>query len=147
MTTTPSKVQAGDLMAFIYWGTVEGKENRGKRLKIRNVENGSEFWVNGTELIERADSADRFKTTQKVTMTKAAEILVSSRNTPFTVVFVKSDGEERTLRGRLVKPEPLLGRSMVEDLDINHKQHRLSQVYHRTIKSLVVDGVKYIVGK
>ena len=58
---------------------------------------------------------------------------------------MKQDGTERTLRGKLVKPEPLLGRSMVEDLDSDDKKNRLRQVDHRTINWLVVDGVKYTV--
>jgi len=75
---------------------------------------------------------------------KAAEILVNAYHRPLTVCFVKNDGTERTLRGRLVKPEPLLGRSTVEDLDVTNG-NRLRLVDHRTIKWIVVDGTKYTV--
>jgi len=38
-----------------------------------------------------------------------------------------------------------LGRSMVEDLESSDKKNRMRQVDHRTIKWLIVDGVKYVV--
>ena len=49
------------------------------------------------------------------------------------------------MRGRLITPEPLLGRSMVEDLDLAVTEHRQRLVDHRTIKFLIIEGVKYIV--
>jgi hypothetical protein len=79
-----------------------------------------------------------------VTMTRAAEILITSFNRPLTVRFVKKQGGERVLRGRLLRPEPLLGRSYVEDLDAKGDS-RIRLVDHRTIKCLIVDGVKYTV--
>jgi hypothetical protein len=49
------------------------------------------------------------------------------------------------LRGRLVEPNGLLGRSLCEDLELPEGQNRLREVDHRTIKYLVVDGVRYSV--
>lgn len=143
--TSPEKVRKGHLMAFIYWATVDQVIGRGSKVTVTNVDNGEGFVVNGEELVAEAASADVYSQTKKVTKTQAAEILVASHNRPFTVVFEKADGTDRTLRGRLVQPEPLLGRSMVEDLDVDRSKHRLRQVDHRTIKSLIVDGVKYTV--
>lgn len=137
-----SKVKKGHLMAFVYYGKVETATPG--RLSIRNVDDNMSFRVEGNDLIERSFSADQYEEEIKVSKTRAAEILVSSYNRPFTVSFEKQDGDERVLRGRLVTPEPLLGRSMVEDLDIK-SGHRLRQVDHRTIKYLIVDGVKYVV--
>lgn len=59
-------------------------------------------------------------------------------------------GEERTMRARLVSVEPKLGRSQVIDLDIDKQikgdwDSRQRQVDHRTIKSLIVNNVKYTV--
>ena len=39
----------------------------------------------------------------------------------------------------------LLGRSLCEDLDLPEGRNRLREVDHRTIKYLIVDGVKYVV--
>lgn len=145
-TTHPVKladVKSNDLMAFVYYATVSKK--LGTNLEVKNVDDDINFSVQGKQLIERGFSADRFSEEVKISKTKAAEILVSSYNRPFTVCFDKQEGEERTLRGRLVHPEPLLGRSMVEDLDLPKDKHRLRQVDHRTIKYLIVDGVKYVV--
>lgn len=145
MSVDASKVKNGDLMAFVYWGTVEDVTRLGNRVQVEDVDRGEGFSVNGRPLVEASFSADRYDDVEKVTKTKAAELLVSSYNRPFTVVFEKKEGELRTLRGRLVQPEPLLGRSMVEDLDIDKSKHRLRQVDHRTIKSLIVDNVMYVV--
>jgi hypothetical protein len=138
-----SKIKAGDLMAFVYYGQI--KDAKPNVLQVKSL-GGSDmdFQVQGTELIENGFSADQFAEEVKVTKTKAAEILISSHNRPLTVCFEKTDGSERIMRGRLVTPEPLLGRSMVEDLDITDG-HRLRLVDHRTIRYLVVEGVKYVV--
>ena len=107
---------------------------------------GCEIKLRGKELIETATSSDQFKEEEKVGKTRAAEILVHSVNRPFTVSFIKQDGQEKTMRCRLIKPEPLLGRSMVENLDLAiSEKGRLRQVDHRTINWIIVDGVKYTV--
>lgn len=143
----PAKVQNGDLMAFTYYGKVihANKSFDGHKLMVQGLAGAPDsFGVNGDKLIVAALSADQYHEEQKVTKTAAAELLVSSFNRPFTVCFTKQEGEERTLRGRLVQPEPLLGRSHVEDLDIT-EGHKLRLVDHRTIKWLVLEGVKYTV--
>lgn len=144
MATKPDSVSAGDLMAFVYWGKVKNVRRQGNELTVDDVDTKQEFNVLGSTLVEKAFSADRFSTTKNVSKTEAAEVLVNSFNVPFTVTFEKSDGTNRVLRGRLLKTEPLLGRSMVEDLDVK-KGSPLRQIDHRTISSLVVNGVKYVV--
>jgi len=146
------KVKKDHLMAFVYWAKVTSTNinyaslfNPSPRLDVQNVDNGEKFSVHGNTLIEESYSADVYADTVTVSKTKAAEMLVSAYNKPFTVAFEKLDGELRVLRGRLVQPEPLLGRSMVEDLDLAEGSYRLRQVDHRTIQSLIVDNVKYLV--
>lgn len=142
---TANAVRVGDVMMFVYFAKVKDITNGGDTLTVTNLDAGvPEIKVQGKALVENGASADQFKETQIVSKTKAAELLVSSYNRPLTVVFEKADGSERTLRGRLVQPEPLLGRSMCEDLDIADTD-RLRLVDHRTLKSLIVDGVKYTV--
>ena len=138
-----ANVKTGDVMAFVYY--VKVKKVLSNTLDVDNLDgNLMNFEVRGSELIERGFSADQFEEEVKVSKTHAAEILVSSLNRPLTVAFEKADGTERILRGRLVTPEPLLGRSMCEDLDITSKD-RLRLVDHRTIRWIVVEGVKYVV--
>lgn len=137
------KVKSGHLMAFIYYATVEDASP--EELLVNDVDRQENFLVKGKTLIESSYSADQYTSTKRTTKTKVAEVLVSSHNRPLTVCFEKVNGTERVLRGRLVKPEPLLGRSMVEDLDLDAGSHRLRQVDHRTIKWLIVDSVKYTV--
>lgn len=138
------KVKIGDLMAFVYYGTVKTVNNNGHNLQICDVDNKNKFDVDGVSLVENALSADQFTQTEKVNKTQAAEKLVRAYNRPFTVIFTKTNGRVRKLRGRLIKPEPLLGRSVVEDLDIT-RGSPLRQVDHRTIKELIVDGIRYVV--
>jgi hypothetical protein len=144
--TDPSLVKDGDLMAITYYVKVETVRRNGEQLSVLDVvgDTGG-IDVNGKSLIANALSADQFAETIKVTKTQCAQLLIESTNRPFTVTFEKQDGTERKLRGRLISHEALLGRSMVEDLDIdrNDKKGRTRLVDHRTLKSLIVDGVKY----
>lgn len=147
-------VQKDDLMALVTFVKVTAKSGSSNatmfsapRIKVRTTDSvtPADFDVEGQELIEQMFSADRFETTEELSKTQLAEKLVSSYNVPFTVEFEKADGNLRKLRGRLVHPEPLLGRSKVEDLDLNVKpMSNLRLVDHRTIQSLIVNGVKYI---
>lgn len=132
----------GDIMAFVNY--VKIKTAATEELKVAELDGTGEIRVQGRDLIESGFSADRFVEEEKVTKTRAAEILSSSYNRPFTVKFEKKDGSERTLRGRLIHPEPLMGRSLCEDLDVEDTSaNRLRLVDHRSITCLIVDGVRY----
>jgi hypothetical protein len=145
---TASKVKRGHLMTFTYWGTIESVRNGGDEVVVSDVDRGTTFTVRGGPLVESASSADQFHTEKKTTKTAVARVLIAAHNRPFTVCFEKADGSERVLRGRLVKHEELLGRSMVEDLDIAMGSKTRSRlVDHRTIRWLVVDGTKHVVRK
>ena len=140
-----NKIKEGDLMAFTYYAKIKTVVNDSQVVIADVDDNDNEITVTGKELLENSFSADQYEREEKhASKTRVAETLVHSPNRPLSVCFLKSDGTERTLRGRLVKPEPLLGRSMVEDLDVKG-DNRLRQVDHRTIKWLIVDGVKYTV--
>lgn len=146
-TIDASKVKSGDIMALVYYVKVKNVRAGLNELIVSDLHNeGPEILVRGKELIEQSFSSDQYAETIKVSKTQAAEILIHSNNRPLTVTFIKSDNTERTLRGKLIKPEPLLGRSMVEDLELPvSEKNRTRLVDHRTIKELIVDGVKYIV--
>lgn len=136
----------GNLIAITHWAKVTGvtSENGQPVLNVQDVDRNARFSVIGQDLIDAASSADTFVETKTVTKTAAAELLVSSHNKPFTVCFEKQEGGERVLRGRLLSAEPLLGRSHVEDLDIS-SGNRMRLVDHRTIRYLIVDGIKHTV--
>jgi hypothetical protein len=152
----PEKVKAGDLMALVHFVRVREVAPEGASMRVHDLDFGAsrgDINVNGRSLIENAFSADQYEEERRVTMTRAAEVLVASHNRPLTVCFVKQGskktgegaGEERVLRGRLVEANGLLGRSLCEDLDLPEGQSRLREVDHRTIKYLVVDGIRYVV--
>lgn len=149
--TDPDKVKPGDLMAIIHYVKVAKVGPGGGMMTVSPADKpGQNIDVIGRELITRALSADYFAEEVKATMTDVAEKLVTSHNRPLTVCFTKQPkkgeevGEERVLRGRLLSHESLLGRSYVEDLD-KPEADRVRLVDHRTIRYLIVDGVKYTV--
>ncbi len=113
----------------------------GEQVTVVDCDDSTAFDINGNAMIGTLKTGSLHGTPQKVTMTKAAEILSTSYNTPFTVCFTKQDNTERILRGRLVSTEPMFGRSQCEDLDVTG--HRLRLVDHRTIKWIIVNGEKY----
>ncbi len=152
----PDRVKPGDLMALLHFVRVREVAPEGNAMVVHDLDHGADrgdLNITGRALIEGAFSADQYEEEQRVSMTRAAEVLVSSHHRPLTVCFVKQGskktgegaGEERVLRGRLVEPNGLLGRSVCEDLDLPAGQNRMREVDHRTIKYLVVDGVKYVV--
>jgi hypothetical protein len=96
--------------------------------------------IKGTQLVDALSSADLYDSTQKKSKTELAEILINAGVKPFTVVFEKQNGEMRLMRARFLSTEPLLGRSIVSDLDENGA---IKQVDHRTISSIIVDKVKW----
>lgn len=142
------KVAKTDLMALTYYVKVKSVNSAGESIQVEGVDEGvGEFSVNGRALIENSTSADQFAETVTLSKTKICEISISSYHRPFTVCFDKQDGSERILIGRLIAPEPIFGRSRVEDLDLEKtdKEDRMRLVTHLTVKWLIVDGVKYIV--
>lgn len=144
-TIDTNKIKSGDLMAVIHYVKVKMVYPSTYEFLADDVDQDKRgLRVCGKDLLERLYSADQFAEEKKVGKLEAAETLINSINRPFTVAFEKADGQERVLRGRLIKPEPLLGRSMVEDLDAQ-SGNRVRQVDHRTIKWLIVDNIKYIV--
>lgn len=148
--TDPRKVQPGTMLLVQYWTKVKNVFAKGDSIKVLGLDEGIEsFGVDGFDLVKQCLSADLFEEEIEVSATKLVEIFLTCYNVPFTVVFTKKDGTERTLRGRMVAPEPLFGRSKVEDMDIelSDKAGRLREVDHRTLKSLTVKGVKYSVSK
>ncbi len=149
--TDASKVKQNDLMAIIHYVKVANIAASGDRMQVTPVNGGGQpIDVIGKELIIAALSADYFAEEVATTMTDVASKLIESYNRPLTVCFVKQpkkgeeEGEERVLRGRFLSSEALLGRSYVEDMDKPEKD-RIRLVDHRTIKWLIVDGVKYVV--
>ena len=150
----PAQVKKGHLMAFVYYAHVADVNalgyhvSNGVNLKVKGLDNNQgEFGVHGKELVQNAFSADVWAEEKSVNQTEMIEVLMRSYNRPFTVVFTKDDGvSERTLRGRLIEPDGLRGRSKVEDMD-EPEGKRFRLVDHRTLKSLVVDGVKYSIKK
>jgi hypothetical protein len=148
----PDDVKVNDLLAFTYFVKVKGKPSNDK-LAVENLDAGAKnIYLEGRELVENSQSADQFHEEFFVSKTKAARVLTSLPPlTLLTVNFVKKDGTERLLRGRLIpSEESYQGYTKVEDLDITDvdksgEPNRVRQVDNRAIIYLIVGGVKYSV--
>lgn len=146
----PADIRPGDLLAFAYYTRVQAVSTPpgdGHVLELVDLDAGeAPFRVKGDALITRASSADQSTETRSVTRTECARLLVGTegRAVVFTVCFDRADGTERILRGRYLDQDEQLGRSRVEDLD-RPPGDRIRLVDHRTLKWLVVDGIRYVV--
>jgi len=141
-----TNIKAGDLVSTTRFLKVNRRKTVTDRpvLEVTDVHNGLDFEIRGQDLVNQLDTANDFDTTEQISKTDLAKKLTESYNVVFSVCFDKANGEERILRGRLMKPEPLLGRSHCEDLEIEDG-HKLRLVDHRTLKWMIVNGVKYTV--
>lgn len=140
-----SKVKVGERLSFTYY--TEVLEKNGDSLKVKDS-NGQTFTIKDPKgtLFNSIDSAAQFSTEKKVSRTDAVNALLSARDSVFTVNYDKADGTNRTLVGRLLDNENLLGRSNVIDLELpSSEKNKMRQVDHRTIHWLILRGVKYTV--
>lgn len=138
------KIQAGEVLSSTMYLTVLSKDKDSIKVKDNF---GREFTVKGPKLIEETmNSSSQYTKEEKVSKTKAAEVLTQVGDSAFTVVFKKQDGTDRTLVGKLLDTENLMGRSNVSDLQITSGSN-LRQVDLREVKSLISKGIKYTVKK
>jgi hypothetical protein len=137
-----TKHAVGDLVAVVRYARITSISNGS--VSVADTDNGDEFRIVGSGLIDKLRSAAIFTKTEKVPLTQAASLVSSSFNTPATVCFLKKDDSERILVGRLSSSEPLLGRSYYEDLECGDT-NKLRLVDHRTIQWVIVGGIKYVV--
>lgn len=140
-----TSIKKGDMLSLTRFFVVESVSSDHTSLHARDVYSGQQFDVIGVDLIDDMSHADNYLEERQATKTELAELLTAARNVPFTVNFNKVDGTQRTLRGRLLSSQGLLGYSLVEDLDKpdGDKRDNLRQVNHRAINWLICDGFKY----
>jgi hypothetical protein len=143
--TDPSKIQKDNILVLTHYVRVNAANPN--KASVVDIDTGLNFDIQGKALLERCLTGDQHSKVQKVTKTEAAQLLISAFNKPIKLAFEKTDGSLREMRCRLVSPEPLLGRSMVEDLDIADPKDRIRQADHRTLKWIVLDDIRYEVKK
>jgi hypothetical protein len=139
--------------------------------QVMTVSGGTNVAVSMDILAHEMDSASVYAKEEKLALTKVVKILKEAHSTAFTICFTcKVDekqvqeklksltaaefkdaktvakevltGKETTVVGRLSKTEGNLGRSLVVGLD---GFRNYASVDHRTIKSLIIKNVKYVV--
>lgn len=133
-----------EIISLALYAEVLERTNMG--IICRDLNSGQEICLSSPSHGLRVNSADTFNEIRRITKTEMAELIVDSCCDVFTVTFIKQGGQERVLRGRLISSESLLGRVMVEDLDLlNVGLNSYRQVDLRTIKELIIRGVKYVI--
>ena len=133
--------KVGDIISITKYAKVTN--NLDDTVYVTDLHNGLNFKISGDDLQQECLSADKFGEVQKVSRTELAEKLVSSHGRPFTAEFEKANGKERKLRGRILSSENVFGRSTAEDFD-KPEDDRIRLVDHRTLSSLIVDNIKFV---
>jgi len=132
-----------EIISFTVYATVDEKYDDG--VVCNDIYTGSRYTIFGPTHYN-ISSADTFNRIENSNKTELARKILDAGNAVFTVEFVKQNGEPRTMRGRLVSDDSLMGRALVEDLDLpNTAVSNIRQVDLRTLKSLIIRGVKYTV--
>jgi hypothetical protein len=170
-----SNVVVGDKLSMTYYLRVLGTQKdslivedqngisftiKGKELIEETIYSANQFTevknVSRTEAIDILESAGDTvfrcifnKLPNEESFSKLMENLtIADLNNPKQLKKIAKQamlGEERTLIGYLVSAEPKMGRSTVVDLNIPKGSHNLRQIDHRTLQSIVLKGIKYIV--
>ena len=146
------KLKKNDVLVYKYYVKVDGVKKKTAfydMIDVTDLERGQKFQIIGDALVVSGESADYYNKEEKKTKVQLAEMLANAFGTVFTVCFNKQDGEERVLRGYLLKSETGLGRSVVVDLDIDKDSNvkydnRQRQVDHRTLKYIIMHDTKYV---
>lgn len=137
-----NSIRVGEKISYTDYMTVQAVNSRDNSIVVKNAA-GQEFTVKGRTLIQSMNSGNQYTNTERISRTEMVEKLETAGDKVFTVVFDKADGEERTLTGHLVSTEAKMGRSQVRDLNVTGS-NPLRLVDHRTLKSLILNGVKYV---
>ena len=141
----PVDIKKGDLYGDLHYFSVESVTEFAATFK--DIDSGEEWSIPIKFLssaIKDAWSASTFTKEEKVCREQIILKLIEAGVRPFTVDFVKADGQDRTIRGQFIKNEPLRGRSIIRDFD-ESGHNKIKSIDNRTIKSLVLDGVRYYV--
>jgi len=173
--TNSGMLRVGCKLSRISFMEVVGAGSLGHHIQVKN-EDGFE-WSIGRGIIEEECYSTMVDEEKKVSKTALAELLMGARDAIVVVTFNKQanadtvhsklteadgkqitkkllsgllKGEERTMTGYVIGAEPVLGRTIMIDLEkekvVDDKgwDSRQRQVDHRTLKSVIYKGVKYI---
>jgi hypothetical protein len=141
--TDPAKVEVGHIVCIYGYGKVTAVDPAAESVTVMDPVRGKQLVVDGNDMIQDMASADQFAETIRVSQTEMIDLLISSGGRPFTVDFIKKQGQERRLRGYFLSVDMRRGRSRCIDLDeTDEKKIRL--VDHRTLELLILGGVRYL---
>jgi hypothetical protein len=167
----PAKLEVGHIVRMSTYAKVVAISANGESVTAEDLgPAGGQFTIDGDEMIKLLESADYAFSTERISKTQMARVLISTNGAPITVAFVKKDGQERVLRGHQLRHEEMFGRSLCLDLELLAKFNEvkakamaagkseadavaeadaktdgyLRLVDHRSLVSLIVDGVQYL---
>jgi hypothetical protein len=136
-------VKPGERLSYTSYFEVVNSDAKKGILEVKDT-SGQVLSIQGKDFIEsNIKSASQFKKTEKLGKNALAEKLFTSGDSVMQVEFLKQDGTPRTLIGYFTSQDVNLGRSNMVDLEVT-TGHNMRQVDHRTIKSVIVNQVKYV---
>ena len=135
------EIKEGDLLCNLNYFTVVRVDD--KLVQFKDVSDGQEWAIPLKHIgsITNHWSASFYNKIEAVSRTTAVHKMSLAGIRPFTVAYIKQNSEDREMRGIFIKAEPTMGRTLVKDLDA--KEDAIKSVDNRTIKYLILDGVKY----
>jgi hypothetical protein len=139
--TKLSSIQEGEYLSLTNYFKVKSKQ--GETLIVEDI-HGQEIKIHGKSLIESLSSASQYVETRKASKHEMVEALKSARDKVCTVVFIKQNGDERTIICHVIGHETNLGRTQVIDLEITDNKNNIRQIDNRTIKMVTVDGLRLL---
>lgn len=130
-------MKKNDVIGVMRYYKVVGKE--GDVVKLEDIYKGNLLVDNVDDLEDFISNPSTFDKTLKVPKSELLNILSNAGPLPFTIEFIKQNGDHRVLLGTFVGPEPHFGRSIVRDLEMKE----IRQVDNRTVESLIINNIKY----
>lgn len=138
----PATVRADDWLWTCRYYLV--KEVKSDSVLLEDREHGSMREVKIPDITKDLSSASYYDPHKiiRVSLTEMIDILTTTWTQPFTVGYVKKDGQERVLTGYLLRSKGQVGKSLAIDLNLP-KEKCIRWVNHLTLTSLITGGTLF----
>ena len=142
---TNDDLKPGKILSRLSYYVVKEQKNSSSVI-IQNLKN--EEWSIGNDIVKNECFGTSYTEEREVSLTNMVDIMRNAGDKVFLVTFVKKDGTSREMTAVLKgSSDTNFGRSLVRELIVTNgnlkEQER--QVDHRTLASLILENVKYVI--